>query len=827
MRFILITWLFFSFFTLEAQYNQSESKIKPAGLVKSQKRLDPSFKSYQLFSKKKLNRKNNSSTHYETLQLNKDQFSDLSKLKPSAITLEIPSNKKDTWVLELVQVPILSDDFQVQTSSGAVYSDDIFQEALFYRGIVKGNDQSIASFSFVEGEIVGMISTPESGNVSLEREGKDSEEYRIYDESMGTKLEEFYCEVKDEGVGYNVSELSPTTKNVEQKCTKIYFEIDHDIYLDKGSVNGVVDYVTSLFNEVATLYANDQIKIEISEIFIWDQPSPYNGRSSLEMLNLFQTTRTSFNGDLAQLLSYKTSGGIAVVGGLCHPVSAAKMSFASVEPTFSRVPSYTFTVLVVAHELGHLFGSMHTHACVWNGNNTAIDGCAGYVEGSCPNDKGVPSDGGTIMSYCHLTSAGTNFSFGFGMQPGNLIRNRVANASCLSVCNTDSSDDDDEGGSEEDKGKEPSACTDANVDFTLLLDDYPMEVVWVLEDEDGRELYSGGPYVKEMANQEIKVSFCLLPGTYTFIIEDFYGDGLCCGYGEGYYLIEDKAGKMITSGSQYSDKKVTHFTIGEEDPPISNECVKINFNDYPIEPYGGVQDRGTHQIKHGGRSIKLIDSAWKAVKVDYNVNSETILEFDFASTQIGDIHAIGLDDDNIPSGTKSFKIFGLQDWGVLDFDDYQGNSVWKKYRIPIGQYFTGAVDRLFFISDDDFGEPRGNSYFRDIKIYDGTDCAELEEINLGGILDDRDASFGEEDAINIAPNPAKNHLILDFYTFDKGNGRLAIYNMNEVPILNKEVVIHRGNNSFELELPYLPTGFYIAELELNGKRMAQKIEIVN
>ncbi|MBL0102917.1 MAG: fibronectin type III domain-containing protein [Bacteroidetes bacterium] len=83
--------------------------------------------------------------------------------------------------------------------------------------------------------------------------------------------------------------------------------------------------------------------------------------------------------------------------------------------------------------MGHLIGSRHTHACVWNGNSTAIDGCAGYVEGSCAL-PGNPSSGGTIMSYCHLTSVGMNLSLGFGPQPGNVIRNTVLNATCLHNC---------------------------------------------------------------------------------------------------------------------------------------------------------------------------------------------------------------------------------------------------------------------------------------------------------------------------------------------------------------------------------------------------------
>jgi hypothetical protein len=102
------------------------------------------------------------------------------------------------------------------------------------------------------------------------------------------------------------------------------------------------------------------------------------------------------------------------------------MGFSSIGSTYSTVPTYSWSVEVVTHEFGHLLGSQHTHACVWNGNNTAIDGCY-TTEGGCAN-PGIPSGGGTIMSYCHLTNTGINFTKGFGTQPGNIIRSKVTAA---------------------------------------------------------------------------------------------------------------------------------------------------------------------------------------------------------------------------------------------------------------------------------------------------------------------------------------------------------------------------------------------------------------
>jgi len=185
-------------------------------------------------------------------------------------------------------------------------------------------------------------------------------------------------------------------------------------------------------------YTNDNIPVELSEVYVWDVVSPYTGTTSSNYLSQFQTYRTSFNGDLGHLLGYGGGGGIAAgFSGICASNINSSKCYSGINSSYSNFPTYSWSVMVVTHEQGHLMGSRHTHACVWNGNNTAIDGCgpaAGYgYEGSCSGAP-IPSGGGTIMSYCHLNSVGINLSLGFGSQPQAVIINKYNSGACLTAC---------------------------------------------------------------------------------------------------------------------------------------------------------------------------------------------------------------------------------------------------------------------------------------------------------------------------------------------------------------------------------------------------------
>ncbi|HNL39674.1 MAG TPA: fibronectin type III domain-containing protein, partial [Saprospiraceae bacterium] len=329
--------------------------------------------------------------------------------------------------LDLVQSDPLTADFSVQTSGNDGQSVAI-KPGLHYRGVLRDEQQSIAAISFFEDHIAGVFSSEKRGNMvigRLEMPGNTTD-YILYSEQKLSTSNPFACHTPDHDAGEEPSseQLAPDVSG----CVRVFFEADYALFQNKGSVQATIDYLSAVFNQVATLYANEGISTRLSQVFVWTTPDFYSTTSSSSALTQFQSFRTSFNADIAHLVGIggNNLGGIAYVDVLCF--QAYSYAYSDITTTFSNVPTYSWTIEVLTHEMGHNLGSNHTQWCGWSGG--ALDNCYTTEGGCAPGPP--PTNGGTIMSYCHLSGAGINFSNGFGTQPGNKIRSEVSSATCLS-----------------------------------------------------------------------------------------------------------------------------------------------------------------------------------------------------------------------------------------------------------------------------------------------------------------------------------------------------------------------------------------------------------
>lgn len=118
-----------------------------------------------------------------------------------------------------------------------------------------------------------------------------------------------------------------------------------------------------------------------------------------------------------------------------------------------------------------------------------------------------------------------------------------------------------------------TACNDNEVNINITLDNYPEETSWSLTNGSGQTVASGGTYGSQPDGSTVSEELCLPDGCYTFTINDAYGDGICCSYGNGSYSVTGASGTLASGGS-FSSSESTEFCLGSEPEPTCNDGVQ-------------------------------------------------------------------------------------------------------------------------------------------------------------------------------------------------------------------------------------------------------------
>ena len=545
---------------------------------------------------------NNLNGTYSTLVLDSEPNAYIVNTAPTHLRLSLPKNKKEKINLVLERQEILSPDFTLATSAPV---EDVldFSKFKFYWGYAEGYPESKVILSVFDGEMSGSINLGKE-KFTLAKTLTGSE-HLLYRESDLTEQPQLDCHMDE--LEHAVEMQLDTTKSASSpdNCVRLHIEVDYDIYARVNNVNAIANYITGAFNEVISLYASESINMTLSYVKVWNTPDPFTGPQTDVFLSQFTQWmyQTPLHGDIAHLVGLQGGGGIAYLRGLCSRFNFT--GYSAINLFYDNVPNYSWTVNILAHEVGHSLGSPHTHSCSWNGNGTQIDDCGNVATGtpsSCynPSRPIIPSRG-TIMSYCHLLSTGVDLSAGFGQQPGDLMRFRVYNLSCLSPCQSctvvgQTCDDGDEctvndkyddsclcvGTALPDRDQDgycqaedpndndecvPIPCrTCTPVTFSLDFDNFPQETSFKVINASGRLIYSIGfstgytNYLQEL---------CLSDGCYQFIIEDSADNGICCTQGNGSYTVSESSGKILVTGGSFGSISTHDFCLDSTNPSCS------------------------------------------------------------------------------------------------------------------------------------------------------------------------------------------------------------------------------------------------------------------
>lgn len=379
--------------------------------------------------------------------------------------LRIPVDGDHYYDLMLEKSEVLDKNFRLVTSEeGRI---DYEPEGAFYNGIIAGMPESFATVSILNDKIEIIASDPSGNYVITDVVGSDAE-YIMYNDFKLNQEPDFSCGVNDDDfvMPENFNPHDQSSKKAARSNVEVYVEVDYDIYLDHGSsTTQTMNYVLDLFRSTVSVFEKEQISLRLNKVKIWTTNNdPFNGINDFDDFDddLTDWACDGFtDADIAHYIGTTEGiGGLANgIGEFCDQEDAGLFCgdddtshcaslgmdtpFMELNTTATSSQGYnvpTWELYVFCHEMGHVFGSPHTHACEWNGNSTQIDDCGNldaFLDGnstpSCFNSGSpiIPSNGGTIMSYCHLNAVDINLSKGFGSQPASLMRSVINNSSCI------------------------------------------------------------------------------------------------------------------------------------------------------------------------------------------------------------------------------------------------------------------------------------------------------------------------------------------------------------------------------------------------------------
>ena len=194
---------------------------------------------------------------------------------------------------------------------------------------------------------------------------------------------------------------------------KVAIETDFEYTDNFGNLTAAQNFLMMLLGAISDRYSS-QIDVVLTYPYVMfytanNDPWSAHGNGSAGILQEF---RSAWQGNIpagANLAHFVSGaglgGGIAYLDVLCSQNNGFGVSGGINGGVNFPVAqgSGTWDFVVIAHELGHNFGTGHTHDYC-----PPIDECASsQFFGSCQNQRNCVSNG-TIMSYCHTCSGGMN-----------------------------------------------------------------------------------------------------------------------------------------------------------------------------------------------------------------------------------------------------------------------------------------------------------------------------------------------------------------------------------------------------------------------------------
>ena len=383
--------------------------------------------------------------------------------KGESLDIVLPFFNNSELELELVKKEIALDGFQLVTQNeNGVFTRDNYQPGFVSYKIESGDPMVSGIITYYKGRVQAVIKNGtevfELTRIDPKREnnlpGNLYMLVNVADSPFETPL---VCTAEMLDEDHGIHELMEDDHDHGMRtggnvCVNVAVEIDYFTRSTFSSSDDAVDWALGILTAVGEIYEEEvNISIVSDYAFVWETEDPYNSyvEQSTDMLYSIKDKWNddenfeSVDRDLVHLFTKRTNtgtGGIAFVNGAGNTNYGFGFSSSlTSDMEYADVPApfYHWNLLVVSHEIGHNFGSMHTQWCGWSGG--PLSNCVDLEEsvpGECDPYVNNPAPSiGTIMSYCHTwsQSQGGGITMKFEQQVKDVIMNKAISMQ-LDVC---------------------------------------------------------------------------------------------------------------------------------------------------------------------------------------------------------------------------------------------------------------------------------------------------------------------------------------------------------------------------------------------------------
>lgn len=361
-----------------------------------------------------------------------------------------------------------------------------------------------------------------------------------------------------------------------------------------------------------------------------------------------------------------------------------------------------------------------------------------------------------------------------------------------------------------------TGCTENEVTITFVFDNYPEETSWTLT-SGNTTVASGGTYGNQAAGSTLVITECLAAGCYDFTINDAYGDGICCSYGNGSYTITSD-GVTLASGGAFATSETKEICI--EGAPAVPGCTDVNAHNYDpnaTEDDGscetcsdGVQNGDETGVDCGGAKCEPCANACQDIQISItfdNYPEETSWTLTSGGTTVASGGTYGDQADG-----STINLTGCLPLACYEFTitDAYGDGICCSY--GNGSY-TVSSNGAVLVSGGSFGSSETQSFCL-TNAAAPTLAGEVQNTTPATEL--KDAIANE---ISIFPNPAKDILNVSFSADSK---EISISILNQLGQVIRTQNVAGGTKTTQLQVTDLTPGNYFINVIVDGERSVQK-----